>query len=117
MIAEKRFMSMLRILWLSFFATLFGFPTAPGIHAQEPKPKRPVELLLDERDPVTRAAVCRWAVEPPVLDGKLDDRCWKSAAVIDRFASYWKNPKEPIKGIFSTPIPGRRRTLPRQVDD
>ncbi len=40
-------------------------------------------------DIVTRQAVCRWAVSPPVLDGKLDDPCWRNAAVIDRFASFW----------------------------
>ena len=101
MIPEKRVASLLLILWLSAFATLFGFPIAPRVQAQDPKPKRPVELLVDEADTVTRSAVCHWAIAPPVLDGKLDDRCWKSAAVIDRFASYWKNPKEPIKGIFA----------------
>jgi cellulose/xylan binding protein with CBM9 domain len=101
MIPEKRLALMLCILCLSSFATLFGFPSAPRVQAQESKPKRPVELLLNEADLVTRAAVCRWAIEPPVLDGKLDDRCWKSAAVIDRFASYWKNPKERITGIFA----------------
>jgi hypothetical protein len=101
MIGEKCLASLLRILWLSLFAMLFGFPNAPHVQAQDPKPKRPVGLLLDEGDVVTRSAVCHWALEPPVLDGKLDDRCWKAAAVIDRFASYWKNPKEPIKGIFA----------------
>ena len=48
-----------------------------------------------EQDMVTRQAVCRWAAKPPVLDGKLDDPCWKHAAVIDRFASFWtKTPRE-----------------------
>jgi hypothetical protein len=42
----------------------------------------------------TSQAVCRWAVEPPKLDGKLDDLCWQHAAVIDQFASYWiKKPR------------------------
>jgi hypothetical protein len=101
MVPEKRLASLQRMLCLASFAMLLGFPSAPRVQAQERKPKRPVELLLDDADIVTRSAVCRWAVEPPVLDGKLDDRCWKSAAVIDRFASFWKNPKEPLKGTFA----------------
>ena len=39
--------------------------------------------------------------EPPVLDGKLDDRCWKRAAVIDRFASFWMNPPKSRPGTFA----------------
>jgi hypothetical protein len=42
-----------------------------------------------ESDIVTRKAVCRWAAQPPVLDGKLDDRCWQDAEPITRFASFW----------------------------
>lgn len=52
-------------------------------------------------DTVTRQAVCRWAAEPPVLDGKLDDRCWKRAAVIDHFAAFWAAPGVPIAGTFA----------------
>jgi hypothetical protein len=40
--------------------------------------------------PVTREAECRWAEKAPTIDGKLDDPAWKSAAVIDRFPSFWK---------------------------
>ena len=57
--------------------------------------------IVTEDDIVTRAAVCRWAAEPPVLDGKLDDRCWQRAAVIDRFGSFWTNPKKSISGTFA----------------
>jgi hypothetical protein len=89
------------ILRLLALAILFGFPNSVDLQAQESKPKRPTEVLLDGGDIVTRSAVCRWAVEPPVLDGKLDDKCWKGAAVIDRFASYWTNPKTPRKGMFA----------------
>lgn len=47
-----------------------------------------------EGDIVTREAVCRWAEQPPVLDGKLDDPCWKQAAPIERFATFWtKTPR------------------------
>ena len=48
-------------------------------------------------DVVTREAVCRWAARPPVLDGKLDDPCWRDAAPITKFASYWDN-KTPRAG-------------------
>ena len=70
--------------------------------AQEPgqtkkRPLNPPELV--EGDIVTRQAICRWADQPPVLDGKLDDRCWQKAAVIDHFASYWT--KTPRAGTFA----------------
>src|SRR5205807_35237 len=39
----------------------------------------------------THEAVCNWAVKPPKIDGKLDDKAWESAAVIDRFPAYWRN--------------------------
>ena len=50
----------------------------------------------------TREATCRWADRPPVLDGKLDDPCWKGAEAITRFASYWEG---------KTPRPGTRAYL------
>jgi hypothetical protein len=40
--------------------------------------------------PVTREAECRWALEAPKIDGKLDDPAWKSSTVIDRFPAFWK---------------------------
>ncbi|WP_250846904.1 carbohydrate-binding family 9-like protein [Aquisphaera insulae] len=43
----------------------------------------------DEPSMATTHAVCRRASAPPVLDGKLDDPCWKDAAAIDKFASFW----------------------------
>ena len=51
-------------------------------------------------DMVTRRAICRWAAQPPVLDGKLDDRCWQKGAVIDHFASFWT--KTPRAGLLPT---------------
>jgi Carbohydrate family 9 binding domain-like len=101
MIPTNRLAPLLRTLWLSLLVTLFSFPPPPQLHAQEPKPKRSVGLILDEGDIVTRAAVCRWAAAPPVLDGKLDDQCWQGAAVIDRFASFWTDPKKPRPGTFA----------------
>jgi hypothetical protein len=50
---------------------------------------------------VTRKAVCRWADRPPVLDGKLDDRCWQKAMVIDRFGAYWTKPRIAHTGMFA----------------
>ena len=101
MIIKSRLMSLFRFLCLSPLFTLFGFPNAECLEAQEQKPKRTEVLLLNDIDMVTRAAVCRWAVEPPVLDGKLDDKCWQGAAVIDRFASFWARPKKPRPGTFA----------------
>lgn len=53
-------------------------------------------------DVATHEATCRWASKPPTLDGKLDDPCWKDAAPITRFATYWDN---------KTPRPGTRAYL------
>jgi hypothetical protein len=50
---------------------------------------------------VSRQAVCRWATQPPVLDGKLDDRCWQKAAVIDCFGTYWTEPRSAKRGMFA----------------
>ena len=52
----------------------------------------------EANDVVTREAVCRRAVRPPVLDGKLDDPCWQDAAPITRFASYWDQDRTPRAG-------------------
>lgn len=71
-------------------------PNRPGQVGKRPLPEQ-VDL-----DVVTREAVCRWASQPPVLDGKLDDRCWQGAAAITQFASYWDN---------RTPRPGTRAYL------
>src|SRR5262245_56897468 len=54
-----------------------------------PQVKRLTPPEQVETDVVTREAVCRWAANPPVLDGKLDDRCWQDAVAITQFASYW----------------------------
>lgn len=45
--------------------------------------------------PVTREAVCRWAAEPPKLDGKLDDPVWETASVIDNFPAFWAGTSPP----------------------
>ncbi len=39
----------------------------------------------------TREAVCRRAARAPILDGKLDDPAWETAAVIDKFPAFWRN--------------------------
>ena len=61
---------------------------------QKPSPR--------DDDLVTRYAVCRWAEQAPVLDGKLDDRCWEKAAVIDHFATFWTVPKFPERARSRT---------------
>jgi lysophospholipase L1-like esterase len=40
--------------------------------------------------PVNREVTCRWADQPPVLDGKLDDPVWGRGQVIDHFPAFWK---------------------------
>jgi hypothetical protein len=101
MLASKRRVPVPLVLAMVSFAACFSPMFAIPSLAQEPKPKRPAELLLSESEIVTKAAVCRWTTEPPVLDGKLDDRCWKAAAVIDRFGSFWTDPKKSIQGTFA----------------
>jgi hypothetical protein len=56
------------------FALLIALATAPARGAEPP---------------VTREAVCRWAANPPEIDGKLGDPVWESAAVIEKFPSFW----------------------------
>jgi hypothetical protein len=86
---------------LFVLAMLFAAQNTPAAMAQEPKPRKRVDLLVAESSIVTRTAVCRWAAEPPVLDGKLDDRCWKAAAAIDRFASFWMDPPRSRPGTIA----------------
>ena len=43
----------------------------------------------------TSHAVCLRALRAPILDGMLDDPCWKAADPISRFASFWtKTPRQ-----------------------
>jgi hypothetical protein len=72
-----------------FTVTLSGAP-----RARNQEPSTGVVNDKVEHEMITRQAVCRWATRPPVLDGKLDDPCWRQAKVIDRFASFWtKTPR------------------------
>jgi hypothetical protein len=72
-----------------FTVTLSGAP-----RARNQEPSTGVVNDKVEHEMITRQAVCRWAARPPVLDGKLDDPCWRQAKVIDRFASFWtKTPR------------------------
>jgi hypothetical protein len=50
-------------------------------NSARPKPNLQREEVDDKL--VTRLAVCRWGAAPPALDGKLNDRCWHNARVID----------------------------------
>jgi hypothetical protein len=78
-------------------ATIAGAWCAGGQVQQPTKTRMPPDII--ESEMVTRKAVCRWAKQPPVLDGKLDDRCWQKGAVIDHFASFWT--KTPRPGTFA----------------
>ena len=77
MILPRRIVPLLFIVPLAVLCiAVFGsLPAAP----QEPRERKvsnsPPEVIEDEL--VTRRAVCRWATQPPVLDGKLDDKCWQ----------------------------------------
>lgn len=48
-------------------------------------------MLFSAEPPATFE--CRWAAQPPVIDGKLDDEAWKAAQLIDRFALPWLQDK------------------------
>jgi hypothetical protein len=100
MILARRIVPLLLGLSLASLGALVSgsLPASP----QEPadrKVKRSNPPEVVEHEIVTRRAICRWAAQPPVLDGKLDDRCWQKAAVIDHFASYWT--KTPRAGTFA----------------
>jgi hypothetical protein len=63
-------------------------------HAIPQASQRDRDLTKGGLELVTDQAVCPWADRPPVLDGKLDDPCWKQAVPIERFASFWtKTPR------------------------
>ena len=77
----------------------YSTPQAAEPREQDRPRSKPVEPALPPGDQlVTRHAICRWAEEPPMLDGKLDDECWRRAAVIDHFATFWTVPRTPRKG-------------------
>jgi hypothetical protein len=70
-----------------------------GAEPFQPRPRPSLAAQSSDGEIATREAVCRWADAAPVMDGKLDDPCWQRAAVIDRFASFWMEPKTPRKGF------------------
>ncbi len=90
MIPARRIVPTLFGLCLLAFAALGAGQQVP-VPKESPttKPERPLLPEQIETDIVTREAFCRWAVKPPVLDGKLDDKCWEEAIPIAQFASYW----------------------------
>jgi hypothetical protein len=92
---------MLSLRWVvpCVLAASLALVLSPAASEQvRPQPRQPPGASVPDGAIVTREAVCRWAQAPPVLDGKLDDRCWQRAAVIDRFASFWTEPKTPRPG-------------------
>ena len=111
MIPARRIMLVLFGLSLASLAAFCAGPRAAArLEPQEKKVERrhPPELLVGG-EIVTRQAVCRWAAQPPLLDGKLDDRCWQKAVVIDRFATFWTDTQTPQHRDVRLPGLGRRR--------
>ncbi len=107
MTPARRAIPVFLILGLTACLAIAAGPRAEGQlqgpgSRDRPEVKRLTPPEQVETDVVTREAVCRWAAKPPVLDGKLDDRCWQDAVAITQFASYWAN---------KTPRPGNRAYL------
>jgi glucose/arabinose dehydrogenase len=59
------------------------------------------------------AGECRWAAQPPVLDGKLDDPVWKDAQVVESFHSRWLDPEQKDPRLQKPPT----RTVARLLWD
>ena len=90
MILSRRLIPVLPGLCLLSLMALFAGQKVPATEGAQVLKKERVQLPEEvETDIVTREAYCRWAAQPPVLDGKLDDKCWEQAAPIEQFASYW----------------------------
>jgi hypothetical protein len=62
-----------------------------------------VSDAVPKAPPATREAVCKWADNAPVIDGKLDDPAWSKAVVIDKFPAFWQG--------LPTPRPTKARLL------
>jgi hypothetical protein len=84
------------VLLMALFA---GSSTVGAQETGQLKRKGGILPEIIQEEMVTRQAICRRVSKPPILDGKLDDRCWQQAAVIDHFASYWT--KTPRPGTFA----------------
>jgi hypothetical protein len=83
---------------------LYSAVAGPAVEAsQQPELKKPRRFPPERVDGTvaTTQAACRWAAQPPVLDGNLDDACWQKAAVIDRFGTFWTDPKSARPGTFA----------------
>jgi hypothetical protein len=98
MLTMRWFLACVLASWLGSFLMSCGAPASAQSEQEQPKRIRGLGALVVNGEIVTREAVCRWAEAPPVLDGKLDERCWQRATVIDRFASFWTEPKTPRPG-------------------
>ncbi len=98
-----------RVLVLLFLAATTGRPAVAAgpwdqgreaVARQESSPRAPSGSSKTEI--ATREAVCTWAAKPPVLDGKLDDACWKEGVAITRFASFWdQTPREGTRAYLA----------------
>jgi hypothetical protein len=98
MIPARRIVPVLLGLCLTTLVVYGSGPQAPPIEKAQGKGRTRSLPEVIETDIVTREAICRWAVQPPVLDGKLDDKCWEQAVPIEQFASFWAKPPTPRAG-------------------
>ncbi len=73
------------------------FSNTPKAWAEDPQSRQENQPASGSSHEVTLQATCRWAARPPVLDGKLDDPCWKRAMLIDRFGTFWSKTSTPQK--------------------
>lgn len=77
-------------MWILLAASMVTFALSLQVTANENAGGLGAELGADPTVAVTRDAECRRAGKAPVLDGVLDDECWKAAKPIKDFASYWE---------------------------
>ena len=100
MIPARRIVPVLLGLFLISLVAIVAGPLAAEPQKPQARQGKQLAQLPEqvETDIVTREAICRWAAQPPVLDGKLDDKCWEQAVAITQFASYWEKAKPPRGG-------------------
>ncbi len=101
MIAARRIVPVLLVVSAALSVAFNADSTGAGLEPAVPTRRQPPGAAAPDAEIVTREATCRWADEPPVLDGKLDDRCWQRAAAIDRFGSFWMAVKTPRPGTVA----------------
>jgi hypothetical protein len=90
--------ALVRLFLSTWCAVLVTTAATPANEIQERKDDSPSSKSSQK---VTLQATCRWAQEPPVIDGRLDDPCWKNGAAIDRFGIFWSNAAAPERATVA----------------